>query len=110
MDQTEFQRALKKFEAQKRKRAEAALKPLESAVAVNVNPAMPFLNQAPAPKKVKLIHPPQEQPKDLEITVSGPVSMKFSIFWSGTLMGGQINEKTLKELFTKHLQPMGRVR
>jgi hypothetical protein len=108
MDQTEFQRALKKFEKGKARRALAS--PQAIAEGSKVNTALPWTEIQPKPPKVKHVEQPRPRPKDIEISVSGPLEFKFSIDWSGTLLGGQINKDALLTLFKKYLTPMGRVK
>lgn len=108
MDQTEFQRALKKFERQKQKRLAAQLSEQENPV--KVNPSLPFNPIVTKPKPEKPVEHPRPQPKALEINVTGPVSLNFSIEWTGTLMGGQMNEHAMTALFIKHLSALGRVK
>jgi hypothetical protein len=57
------------------------------------------------------VEQPGRRPKDIEISVSGPVEFKFEIDWSGTLLGGQINEQdAVDSMFFKYLAPMGRIK
>lgn len=102
MDQ--FNLAKEKFEARKKKQLE------KLPDGARVNTTLPFVKVEAAPKKEKPVEVPRPAPKALEVSVSGPVSFKFSIDWSGTLMGGQMNEQTLKALFAKYLTPIGRVK
>lgn len=108
MEQSEFKKALAKYEARKKKVvANPDLKP----ETFKVNTALPFepIYHAPA-KKEKPKEAVRPAPKALELSITGPVEFKLTIDWSGTLMGGQMNQQTLKELFTQYLKPIGRVR
>jgi hypothetical protein len=105
MDQTEFQRALKRHQNLKARKAAS----MAAADPVRVDPVLPFAEQQVKPKKEKPAEAPRPQPKNLEVVVTGPVEFNFSIYWAGTLLGGQMNQQTLKELFAKHLLPIGRV-
>lgn len=108
MDQTEFQKALKKYENRKKKQtvANPELKP-ES---FKVNTALPFepiYNQTA--KKEKPVEAPRPKPKPLEVTITGPVELKFSIEWSGALLAGQMTPQALRGMFFKQLTPFGKV-
>lgn len=107
--QAEFKRALAKYERQKAKRA-AALAAADPA-APKINTALPLQPAVvPVAKKEKPQEQPRPRPKALEISVSGPVELKFVIEWSGTLLGGQMNPHSMKDLFLKHLRPLGSVK
>lgn len=75
-----------------------------------VNTTLPFVQAVPEPRKEKPKELSRPTPKMLEIAVSGPVSFSLKVDWVGTLMGGQMNEQTLKALFAKYLAPIGRVK
>lgn len=75
-----------------------------------VNTTLPFIAAQPAPKKEKPVEVPRPPPKALEVSVSGPVKFSITVDWVGTLMGGQMNEQTVKALFAKYLAPIGRVK
>ena len=107
MSQSEFQRALKKFESKKIKRAQAAVKALETPKAVS--PAMPFLERQP--EVVKSPKPAYVAPKltPMVLILEGPVPMRLNIEYSGTLMGGQLTEQALKPILKKALSVLGRV-
>lgn len=107
MDQTEFKRALAKFERQKQKRAQQNLASLGGETKVNT--ALPFADIQPKPKKEKLPEAPRPRPLAMEVVVTGPVSLKFSIDWAGSLLGGQMNPQAMTVLFQKALSAMGRV-
>lgn len=117
MNQSEFQRALQKFEKQKKKRAEAAVaalegkpKPIVVKAEVKADPALPFIPlREEKPKEAKL---PYVAPKLAEMVISfeGPVPMKFTVEYSGTLMGGQMNEQSLRPIVIRALSVLGRVR
>lgn len=118
MDQNQFQAALAKHNKRKARIAAAA------AQAADPKPVpLPMAEQSEAPQakgmlpfvavpKVKKVEKPRvdlPRPKPMVFTVEGPVPMTFKLEWSGTLMGSQLTEPTLKELFKKCLHPMGRV-
>lgn len=113
MDQNQFQAALRKHEARKAKKlaAEAAKNPPLKPEGFKVLGALPFEPVYEKPKaKEKPVEQPRPAPKALEIVVSGPVNFTLSLDWSGTLLGGQMNEKTLRGLFAQYLKPIGRVK
>lgn len=60
---------------------------------------------APEKKEVKA----ERKVEVMRITVEGPVPLSFELHFAGTLLASQINEKTLRELFKKHLAPIGRI-
>lgn len=108
MNQNQFQKALQKFEQGKlrRARAEAAA---EAKPVVKADPALPFIPlQEPKPEKVKTAY---VAPKMLPMTITfdGPVCMKLTVEYSGTLMGGQLSEQALRPLVKKALSVLGRV-
>ena len=111
MDNSEFHKALAKFEKKKQKRAAATLAQMDGEkTPVLKSTALPFdVITAQKPPKVKPQEAPRPKPQPFEITVTGPIELKFSIDWSGSLLGGQMAPQTLKLMFLKQLQPFGRV-
>lgn len=112
MDQNQFQAALRKYEARKKKQAsvEEAKNPPLKPETFKVHNSLPFepIYQA-QPKKDKPAEQERPAPKAMEVSITGPLELKFTIDWSGTLMGGQMNHQSLKILFAKALSSMGRV-
>lgn len=110
VDQTEFQRALQKFNKRKQKQAEQALRELEAPAPKAISPSLPWVEKIDQPKKEKTVESPRPRPKNIAIHVSGPVEFSFEIDWSGTMLGGQMHEQALRALFAKYLSPMGRIK
>lgn len=108
MEQAEFKRALAKFERQKQKRAAAALRDSGEDVP-KVNVSLPFAEIKPVVKKDKPKEAARPRPLAMEISVSGPIKLSFTIDWAGALLGGQMNEPAMKVMFIKCLASMGRV-
>lgn len=114
MDQNQFQAALRKYEKRKQKLANGVqpvanpdLKP-ETFKTLGALPFEPIYNKPP--EKVRPAEQPRPKPKAMEVVISGPIDLKFTLDWSGTLIGGQMNKQTLMTLFAKYLSPMGRVK
>jgi hypothetical protein len=76
---------------------------------IKVNPALPWAAVREPEPQVKPVEQPRPRPKTMEVTINGPVDLRFEIDWVGTLMGGQMNAQSLKVLLIKQLAPLGRV-
>lgn len=114
MEQNEFQKALAKYHQRKQRQAQANLKELEGQQIQEprhekANPALPFVPVVEVQKKEKKAEQARPLPKRLEVTVTGPVDLKFEIEWWGTLLGGQMTKEGMKPLLVKQLTPLGRV-
>lgn len=108
MEQAEFKRALAKFERQKQKRLAAQLAASPDAPKINTAlPLQPAVIQTPKKEKKQYIAP---KTKPLEVVITGPVELKFIVEWTGTILGGQMNPQTMKDLFLKNLRAFGVVK
>lgn len=109
MDQTEFNRALLKYQKRKQKIQTLSTAP-ETPAPVKLAPsAMPFLEVEPPKPKAPKPEGPKHVYKPMEVLITGPVELSFKIEYSGTLMGGQLNAQYLREIFKKALSVAGRV-
>ena len=91
----QFDQAKAKFD---RKRAQVA----------QVSAPTVELEKKEEPKKQEEQRKPKAGP--MVVTVTGPANITLEIDYAGTLLGSQVNEKSLRELLKKHLSALGRVR
>lgn len=90
-----FDKARQKYEKNKERQGRAPQEPQE----------VPKEKEAPRLEKVVV-----KRDGPMVIRVSGPVEMEFEVDYAGALLASQQTPSVIKELLTKQLSALGRVR